>query len=93
MQITAGPEDITKLGLQCVHCGMTIMIRSNNQWAFPAACPICNVSWQGDTSETHRRFAEALRSVFDPGQSPVTIKMVFNGEDAQNPAVHSPKSS
>ena len=25
------------------------------------------MSWQGDTSETHRRFAEALRSVFDPG--------------------------
>ena len=51
------------------------------------------MSWQGDTSETHRRFAEALRSVFDPGQSPVTIKMAFNGEDAQNPAVHSPDSS
>ena len=82
VQIVIGPEDVTKFGLQCANCNATVMLCSKDQWAFPSACPVCNVSWRGEESDPHRQFLEALRSVFNPGRSPVTVRMVFDGEDA-----------
>ena len=83
VQITIGPEDVKKIGLQCTRCDTTVMIDLDQRRNFPDSCPVCMTDWRhGNAAERHRNFTELIRMLRDMEDSPMRIKMVVNDEDA-----------
>lgn len=81
VQLVVGPEDIKKFGLQCASCGTTVTLNVDEHWVFPDSCPVCHAGWKVKEAESQRNFFELLLRVCRAGQSPVRVRMVFDGEE------------
>ena len=82
-RITVGPEDVKVCGLQCTQCSAEIMLSVNAKWPFPGECPICSAPWRHKQDvEKAKNFIELLRDLRRETESPVQVRLVFNGEDA-----------
>ena len=82
VQLIVGPEDIKKFGLQCTKCRATVMLEVDPSHNFPRSCPNCLTSWEeGKSAERHRQFTELIRILHSMEQSPVRVRMVFDGEE------------
>ena len=83
VQIIVGLQDITKFGLQCTKCEATVMLRPDAPFSFPESCPVCHNGWRHDeAADLHRKFTELIRMLRAMEQTPIQVRMMFNGEEA-----------
>ena len=82
IQLIVGPEDMKKFGLQCTKCKAMVLLELGQHHNFPDSCPSCLTNWkEGKSAERHREFTELIRILHSMEQSPVRVRMVFNGEE------------
>ena len=86
-RIIVGPEDMKVCGLQCTKCGTEVMPPIETDWPWPESCPMCGMLWRRNRDvETAQQFVHFLRELRQEEESPVRVRLVFNGEDTTSPS-------